>query len=126
MNTASNKSELRPATVTLLARIIAPLVDTGLITGSEYDIITKELRTIARNGKPAIPTALISIQETAGILGISQNQIRQLVRESKLPFPKHRVGTNIKFLKKDVLEYAEFGSIESTATNNPSNNGEKP
>ena len=67
---------LRPQTVRLICRLSAALLDSGSLTVGEYNLISKNLRALAKTGElaPAIAPKLLTPQEAAEILAISYSQ----------------------------------------------------
>ena len=111
---------IRPVTVKLIMRLIAPLLDSGLVTNTEYSAISKSLAYLAKKGEeiPPVPPQLLTGPEAAEVLGISFSQFRTLLREGAFPFSRRIVGgRNVRFLNSDI--YAYIGII-SDFTPNPS------
>ena len=77
--------QLRPQTARLTCRLLAPLLDSGLVYANEYAIIKRNLEALAKTGElaPAVPLKLITPQEAAELLSISYSQFRQLESEKK-------------------------------------------
>ena len=93
MNQANNN--LRMSTVRWLGRHLAIDLDLGALTVSEYNLIMKTLRAVARKGntnEPDIPVRLVDGREAADILGISYSQFRALESEGILRIPRKMLG----------------------------------
>lgn len=93
MNQANNN--LRMSTVRWLGRHLAIDLDLGALTVSEYNLIMKTLRAVARKGntkEPDIPVQLVDGREAADILGISYSQFRALESEGVLRIPRKMLG----------------------------------
>ena len=115
-----NTKTLRPVTVKLIMRLIAPLLDSGLVTNTEYSAISKSLTYLAKKGEeiPPVPPKLLTGPEAAEVLGISFSQFRTLLREGTLPLTRRVVGgRNVRFLNLEI--YAYIG-IASDFTQKPS------
>lgn len=105
-----SKIIIRPATVNLLARLIFPLTDSGLISGPEYEEIVSNLRHLSRHGTPipAIPTKLIPPQEVAELLSISYSQFRALEKEGAFPFQRRMIGgKTVRYLNTEIVSYMQ-------------------
>jgi len=110
-------NNLRPATARLVTRLIAPLLDSGLVTNTEYDAIYQNLAYLAKKGEqmPTIPPRLITGQEAAEILGISFSQFRTLEREGAFPFQRRIVGErNVRYRNTDIYAYMDTGSVTAS------------
>ena len=99
MNQTNNN--LRMSTVRWLGRHLAIDLDLGALTVSEYNLIMKTLRAVARKGntkEPDIPVRLVDGREAADILDISYSQFRALESEGVLRIP-------LKMLVKKTVRY---------------------
>ena len=102
------ETRLRPQTVRLTCRLLAPLLDSGLVTADEYSIIKRNLDALAKTGElaPAVPHKLIDRKEAAELLCISVSQFRQLEREKKLDFTRRSVGgKSVRYYLPDIVKY---------------------
>ena len=102
------KNQLRPQVVDLLARLIAPLVGTGVLTAAEHEIVFSNLRHIAKHGcpTPAILPKFLTPQEVAELLSISYSQFRALEKEGAFPFKRHMIGgKTVRYLNTEVIAY---------------------
>jgi len=102
-------NSVRPATVRLVTKLIAPLLDSGLVTNTEYSAIYQNLTYLAKKGEqmPPVQPRLITGQEAASILGISLSQLRTLEREGALPFKRKIVGgRNVRYRNTEVYAFA--------------------
>ena len=120
---------IRPVTVKLIMRLIAPLLDSGLVTNTEYSAISKSLAHLAKKGEemPLIPPRLLTGPEAAEVLGISFSQFRTLLREGAFPFSRRVVGgRNVRFLNLDLYAYigiiSDFTQKPSLSEKNESSN----
>lgn len=103
-----SKNQLRPQVVDLLAKMVVPLVGTGVLTAAEHETIFSNLRYLAKHGcpTPAILPKLITPQEVAELLSISYSQFRALEKEGTFPFKRHMVGgKTVRYLNTEVIAY---------------------
>lgn len=110
MNQTQQVNQIRPATAKLVARLLAPLLDSGLVTNAEYNIITSNLNHLAKHGEksPDSPPRLISGKEAAEMLGIAFSQFRSLLAEGCFPFHKKHVGgKTVRYYYPDIVAYME-------------------
>ena len=105
------KMTMRPATAKLVARLIAPLLESGLVTAGEYRTITASLNHIARNGTPipAVERKLIRPQEAAELLGISYSGFREI--ESTLPIKRRAIGKSVRYYLPEIVELMESEAL---------------
>ena len=120
---------VRPDTVKLIMRLVAPLLGTGLVTNTEFSEISKSLAHLAKKGEemPLIPPKLLTGPQAAEVLGISFSQFRTLIREGELPIPRRVVGDrNVRFLNLDLYAYigiiSDFTQKPSLSEKNESSN----
>ena len=120
---------VRPDTVKLIMRLVAPLLGTGLVTNTEYSEISKSLAHLAKKGEemPLIPPKLLTGPQAAEVLGISFSQFRTLLREGELPISRRVVGgRNIRFLNWELFAYigiaSDFTQKPSLSEKNESSN----
>ncbi len=102
------KNQLRPQVVDLLARVIVPLVGTGVLTAAEHEIVFSNLRYLARHGTPipAIFPKFLTPQEVAELLSVSYSQLRALEKEGAFPFKRHMIGgKTVRYLNTEVIAY---------------------
>ncbi len=101
-------SQFRPATAKLVARLVAPLTDSGLVTVAEYDQLVAAMRILAKQGVPTPPPRLVDGKAAADMLGISYSQFRALEAEGAFPFHRRLVGSKtVRYLNTDLLSYLE-------------------
>ena len=108
MTTASAHPQiaLSPATVKLVARMLAPLMDCGTISNGEYGSIVTALKSLGKNPSSEPPLRLISPQEAAELLGISYSQFRALENEGLFPFVRKMVGNKtVRYRNVDIYRY---------------------
>ena len=101
-------SPFRPATAKLVARLVAPLTDSGLVTVAEYDQLVEAMRALAKQGAAAPPPRLVDGKAAAEMLGISYSQFRALEAEGAFPFRRRMVGSKtVRYLSSDLFTYIE-------------------
>lgn len=109
-----NSEQLRPCTVSLVKRLLVPLMTYGVVTNKELQLITENLAHLAKHGtpQPAIPPKLITGQEAADLMSISYSSFREMERNHEFPFKRRSVGKRtVRFLNTDVIKYIEYTSI---------------
>ena len=99
-----NSYKIRPSTAKLVAKLIYPLTDSGVITIPEYREISAQLKHLAAKGElmPAIEPRLMNTAETAAALGIGVSNLKKMLRDGTLDLPKRRIGTAVRFRSTDV------------------------
>ena len=106
---------LRLQTARLTCRLLAPLVDSGLVTAMELSAINKNLTALAKTGELPLPAAprLITGREAAAMLNVSYSQFRQLEKEGAFPFKRRMIGgKTVRYLDTEILEYMLVGSLQ--------------
>ena len=99
---------LRPQTARLVCRLASVLLDSGTITGEEYNIISRNLHALAKTGElaPAIVPKLLTQQEVAEMLAIAGSQFRKLEKEGIFPFRRKLVGNKtVRYRNTDIYDY---------------------
>ena len=112
------EQRLRLQTVQLTCRLLAPLMDSGLVMAGELTIIRKNLTTLAKTGElaPVIAPKLLTPQEAAEMLAISYSQFRALEKEGAFPFRRRMIGNKtVRYLNTDLIDYLVVGSIAKTS-----------
>lgn len=115
-----NHSRLRPQTARLVCRLASVLLDSGTITGEEYNIISRNLHALAKTGElaPAIAPKLLTPQEVAEMLAISYSQLRSLEKEGAFPFRRKLVGNKtVRFRNTDIYDYINASNTNEKQTN---------
>ena len=109
-------TSLSPATVKLVARLLAPLMDCGTIPLGEYGMIVTALKSLGKNPSKEPPLKLISAQEAAELLGISFSQFRALEKEGTFPFVRKMVGNKtVRYRNVDIYRYMMSDDSDQTA-----------
>lgn len=100
-------SMLRPRTVKLIARIMKPLVDEGVILVSEEQFVSANLKNLANNGRlmPAVVPKLINPREAAEMLGLGYSNFKKLEKGKAFPFNRRMVGSSVRYRNIDIVEY---------------------
>ena len=112
------EQRLRLQTVQLTCRLLAPLMDSGLVMARELTIIRKSLTSLAKTGEPApvVAPKLLTPQEAAEMLAISYSQFRALEKEGAFPFRRRMIGNKtVRYLNTDLIDYLVIGSIAKTS-----------
>ena len=122
MSLEFQQTYFRPATAKLVARLLAPLLDSGTITPGEYDSITDALKTMSKTSSATPPLKLITAQEAADLLGISFSQFRALEKEGVFPFSRKMVGNKtVRYRNLDIFRFmmsnGEVNGISSPKMN---------
>lgn len=101
------KTQLRPRTVKLVARILKPFVDEGVILVSEEQELLKNLRHLAEKGSlaPVIIPKLIDPKAVAEMLGIGYSNFKKLEKDGIFTFRRKMIGAAIRYRNTDVLDY---------------------
>ena len=110
MSKANNR--IRPMTARLVSRLASVLLDSGSLTQCEYDVIKRNLNSLAKTGEPVLPIApkLLTPQEVAELLAISYSQFRALEKENVFPFKRMMIGSKtVRYRNTDVIKYIETG-----------------
>lgn len=118
MPSRQHKNMLRQQTARLTCRLLAPLLDSGLVTAEEYSLIKRNLDALAKTGEPApeIPARLITPQEAAEMLAISYSQFRALEKEGAFPFKRRSVGEKtVRYYLPDVVKYMQLEDVHEKA-----------
>ena len=116
---ARTEERLRLQTVYLACRLLAQLLDSGLVTSGELSIIRRNLTALAKTGElaPVIPPRLITGPEAAEMLLVSYSQFRALEKVGAFPFRRRMIGgKTVRYLNKDILDYAQTGSLAEDDT----------
>ena len=107
MNKMQNNIKLRSKTVKLIARIIKPFVEEGIILVSEEQFVLQNLRHLVIKGelKPTIVPTLIDQKMAAEMLHLSLSNFKKLERENAFPFKRRKIGTCIRYRNVDLIEF---------------------
>lgn len=103
---------IRPKTVTLIARLIRPWVDEGVVQIDEQHVIIAALKHLSAKGclPPPITPRLLTQEEVAGMLGIGKSNFKKLEREGALTgIPRRMVGSAVRYRNTDVAAFISAG-----------------
>ena len=103
-------NRIRPMTAKLVSRLAAALLDSGTVSQSEYDVIRRNLNSLAKTGELALPIEpkLLTPQEVAELLAISYSQFRALEKENVFSFKRVMIGSKtVRYRNTDVIRYIE-------------------
>ena len=109
----NNRRPIRPATARLTARLLAPLLDSGLVTADELAAIRNALTALTKaDPTPPVAPKLIRPQEAAELLSVSYSQFRALEKEGAFPFRRRLVGNKtVRYLNVEVISYMIDGAL---------------
>ena len=98
---------IRPNTVKLISKLLAPWTDEGIISVAEQKEILSQLKHLAEKGenKPSIMPRLIDQKEAAGMLGIGISNFKKLEKENYFPFKRRMVGSAVRYRNTDIIDY---------------------
>ncbi len=111
---------IRMSTVKWIGRHLAADLDVGVLTVSEFEQIMQALKSLAKNGTPSEPVKpkMLTVENVADLLGISKSQLRALEAEGKLPFRRRKIGSSVRYLNTEVLDYMQNGSLAEAEESN--------
>ena len=106
--------QLRPQTAKLVCRLLAPLLDHGVVTAAELSIIRRNLNSLAKDGELAHAEAprFIDGPKAASMLDISYSQFRSLEKEGAFPFERRVVGKSVRYVYAEIVDYMLVGSLQ--------------
>ena len=98
---------IRKTTVDLIAKLLHPLAETGVLSIPEEREIVAQLRNLAKNGEtlPIVIPKLIGQPEVAAMLGISLANFKKMERNGMWPFPRKKIGTSVRYRNTDIIRY---------------------
>ena len=108
MINANNR--IKPITAKLISRLASVLLDSGSLTQCEYDVIKRNLNSLAKTGELALPieSKMLTPQEVAELLAISYSQFRALEKENVFSFKRVMIGSKtVRYRNTDVIRYIE-------------------
>jgi predicted DNA-binding transcriptional regulator AlpA len=112
-------SSIRPRTVSLIAKLLRPLTDEGLLSVAENREIISNLRHLAMHGTmpPQVIPRLIAPPEAASMLGLGYSNFKKIERNSGFPFRRKMVGgSSVRFRNTDVIAYILAQDEPATGT----------
>ena len=98
---------IRPKTVQLIAKVLRPWADEGVISVLEYNAILAQLKDFAEHGKsrPDIMPKLITQEEAAGMLGSGLSNFKKLEKEGAFSFNRRMLGGGVRYKNLDVIDF---------------------
>ncbi|OQA87835.1 MAG: hypothetical protein BWY31_00489 [Lentisphaerae bacterium ADurb.Bin242] len=107
---------IRLKSVNLIAKLLHPLAENGVLSIPEEREIIAQLRNLAKNGEP-IPEVLpklIGQPEAAEMLGLSLANFKKLERSEYFPFRRKMIGTSVRYRNTDIVKFVlSEDSLES-------------
>ena len=100
---------------TNLAYMGQRLLEIGVISRDEFDLMFTYLGSLAKTGKPPpeVTPKLIRGPEAAEMLAISYAEFRKLEAEGVFPFKRRAFGKNVRYFYPDIVEFMRSGGIEN-------------
>ena len=98
---------IKGATVNLIAKLLHPLAEAGVLSIPEEREVIAQLRNLAKNGEtiPAVLPKLIDQPEAAEMLGISLANFKKLERNGAFPFRRKKIGTAVRYRNSDIIKF---------------------
>ena len=109
-----NRKTFREATVKLLRRILSPLLEYGLISRDEFDLLFAYISSLAQKGVPPepIPRKMLTGKEVAELLSISYSEFRKLESAGEFSFRRRNIGKNVRYYYPEIVEYMRSGGLD--------------
>ena len=100
-------NQIRPRTVSLMAKLLKPWIDEGVIGVPEGREIISNLMHLSQRGEliPVVPPKLLNQEEASAMLGISKSSFKKMEAEGKLPIKRTMVGTSVRYLNTAILQF---------------------
>lgn len=98
---------IKGTTVNLIAKLLHPLAEAGVLSIPEEREIVAQLRSLAKNGEtvPTVLPKLIDQPEAAEMLGISLANFKKLERNEAFPFKRKQIGTAVRYRNTDIVKF---------------------
>ena len=98
---------IKPRTVKLISKLLAPWTDEGVVSVPEKREIIFQLRYLADTGErqPIVIPKLIDQKEAAQMLGIGLSNFKKLEKSGELPIKRKMVGTSVRYRNTDVVKF---------------------
>ena len=98
---------IKGTTVNLIAKLLHPLAEAGVLSIPEEREVIAQLRNLAKNGEtiPAILPKLIDQPEAAEMLGISLANFKKLERNGAFPFRRKKIVTAVRYRNSDIIKF---------------------
>lgn len=115
-----DRKTFREATVKLLRRILSPLLEIGVISRDEFNLLFIYISSLAQKGVPPepIPRKMVKGQEAAKLLSISYSEFRKLESAGVFPFRRRTIGNNVRYYYPEIVEFMLVGSISKDMEEN--------
>ena len=99
--------QVRPKTINLLARIMKPFVEEGIIAQPEANQIIATLKANLKGENwNEIAPKFLTQQEVAEMLGIAFSNFRKLEAQGVFPFHRRQIGNgSIRYLNREIIQY---------------------
>ena len=100
-------TQIRSNTVKLIAKLLHPLAENGVLTIPEEREIIAHLTYLAQKGEelPAIIPKLIDQKEAAEMLGIGFSNFKKLEKAEAFPFKRRMIGTSVRYRNTDIIKF---------------------
>ena len=101
------ETTLRIQAVTIILKVIRPLVEIDLINVPESQLIAVNLRHLAEKGtlQPAILPKLVTQEEAAEILCLGWSNFKRIEKEGRFPFRRKMIGTAVRYRNTDLYAF---------------------
>lgn len=108
----------RESTAKFLRRFHTPLLEHGLMSRDEFELMHTYISSLVKRGTPPLTVTpkLIRAPEVAELLDISYAEFRKLDKDGFFPFKRRTIGKSVRYFYPDVVKYMELGSYESENT----------
>lgn len=103
----NSKTPIRPQSVKIIAKLLYPLSEFGIITVPEERAIIANLKHLSERGEliPAVMPKLIDQTAAAEMLGVSLANFKKLEREGAFSFKRRMIGSSVRYRNVDVIKY---------------------
>ncbi len=101
------KNSIRIQTVSMIAKLLHPLAENGVLSLPEEREIIAQLRNLAKTGEtiPEVLPKLIGQPEAAEMLGLSLANFKKLERSDFFPFRRKMIGTSVRYRNTDIVKF---------------------
>jgi predicted DNA-binding transcriptional regulator AlpA len=108
----------RESTARLLRRIHTPLLEHGVISRDEFELMHTYISSLVKRGTPppTVTPKLIRAPEVAELLDISYAEFRKLDKEGFFPFKRRSIGKSVRYFYPDIVKYMELGCFDPENT----------
>ena len=98
---------IKGTTVNLIAKLLHPLAEAGVLSIPEEREVIAQLRNLAKNGGPApagVPKLVVQ-PAAAVLLGICLANFKKLERNGAFPFRRKKIGTAVRYRNSDIVKF---------------------